>query len=88
MTRKDKYNRRIRVQKSYDITALGYEELYKREQFEKYGATVTNLPILLANVERLCDAGAGTLLFLEYLSTKFPQYNISYTLQWIFPSPC
>jgi len=66
------------MRERYNATATGYDELYREEQYEKYGATIS----YLAGVDRICDIGCGTLLLLEYLEGKglAPAYYVGVDL--------
>ncbi len=56
----------------YDITARGYDELYREEQYEKYRIAQKALN---KRINILCDIGAGTLLFKEYLDSQGIEYH-------------
>ncbi len=66
------------MRERYNVTAKGYDELYREEQYEKYGATIG----YLAGADRICDVGCGTLLLLEYLRSKelTPAYYVGIDL--------
>jgi len=51
----------------YDVPAEGYDQLYGREQLEKYELIALNLRKLLTDVKNVLDVGCATSLFGEYL---------------------
>ena len=51
----------------YDVPAEGYEELYGREQLEKYELLALNIEGFLTKVETVLDVGCATCLFGDYL---------------------
>jgi len=62
----------------YDTTAEGYDSLYGEEQLEKYVVALSHLHSLRAKL--LCDIGAGTLLFKDFLEKTQHYENIGYYL--------
>lgn len=56
----------------YNVTAKGYDDLYGEEQYEKYRLARR---VLGERMGIVCDIGAGTLLFKEYLDKEGFTYH-------------
>jgi ubiquinone/menaquinone biosynthesis C-methylase UbiE len=68
--------RKKELMTKYDITSSNYDELYREEQHEKYETSWSRLlSRTLPGSRRVCDIGAGTLLFYEYLREKAATYS-------------
>ena len=60
--------KKLEVMMKYNTMFNSYDELYRSEQYEKYGSVKTYLALIVDNDTLMLDLGCGTGLLYEYIS--------------------